>query len=301
MTISDIETFLVVYDSRSLNQASRELFISPQGLAKTIKRMEKELSVELFHRNNQGIVGTTEADLFYKKMRPLLDSYNEAVAEMRNLGLSNVLRVRFTSGILSFLSLDFLMEFGNAHPKVELLFDESSDSLIRQKLINHECDLAIMSGPIKDERISTSIFTRIPIVAVVNKNHPLAQKKALTFSDLEGEKLSLISHRSNTYRQFIRRLQASNVTPAVIYESDQLQFNHQRASQNNFIGQSFLSEANSFNYPDTVIRPFDDPSFTWNTYVCWPSDSPLNEVSMAFKNFVYTWLESMDKKQSTVF
>ena len=68
MTISDIETFLVVYDSRSLNQASRELFISPQGLAKTIKRMEKELSVELFHRKNQGIVGTTEADLFYKKI-----------------------------------------------------------------------------------------------------------------------------------------------------------------------------------------------------------------------------------------
>ncbi|WP_026653640.1 LysR family transcriptional regulator [Butyrivibrio proteoclasticus] len=293
MTIGDIETFLVVYDSRSLSQASKELFISPQGLAKAIQRMEKELSVVLFKRNNQGIVATSEADLFYRRMRPLLDSYNDTVDEMQNLGLSSVLRVRFTSGILSFLSLDFLTSFNEQYPNVDLLFDESPDSLIKQKLLAHECDLAIMSGPIKDDRISTSIFERIPIVAVVNEANPLASKASLSFSDLEGEKLALISHRSNTYRQFVRRLQASGVKPAIIYESDQLQFNHQRASMNNCIGQSFLSEANSFNYPGTVIVPFDDPSFTWNTYVCWNSDSPLNEAAMAFKNFAYSWLEGM--------
>ena len=150
-----------------------------------------------------------------------------------------------------------------------------------------------MSGPIKDARISTSIFTRIPIVAVVNKNHPLASKKTLSFKDLDGEPLALVSHRSNTYRQFIARLNSAGVKPSAIYESDQLQFNHQRAQQNNCIGQSFLNQAYSFNYPDTVIIPFEDPSFTWNTYFCWLSDSPLNGIAMEFKSYAYDWLNEL--------
>ncbi len=291
MTISDIKSFLAVYDSKSLSQAAKDLFISPQGLAKTIQRMEKELSVTLFLRNTQGIVATSEADIFYIRMRPLIEEYNDALIEIQNIGISNLLRVKFTSGVLSYLSLDFLGCYNAEHPGTELLFDESPDGLIRKKLLREECDLAVMSGPIRDDRISTSLFTRIPIMAVVNKYHPLAKKKTLTFKDLDGEKLSLMSHRSNTYRQFIRRLQAADAKPSVIYESDQLQYNHQRAQLNNCIGQTFLSEANSFNYPDTVIIPFEDPSFTWNTYFCWLSDSPLNETATEFKRFTYNWLE----------
>ncbi|MCR5557972.1 MAG: LysR family transcriptional regulator, partial [Butyrivibrio sp.] len=199
MTISDLKAFLVVYDSKSLNQASKELFISPQGLTKTIQRMEKELSVELFFRTPHGISATSEANLFYSKIRPLIDTYNEVLTEIQNIGTSNLLRVKFTSGMLSYLSLDFITSYSKIHSDVELLIDESHDSVIKKKLLNHECDLAVMSGPIKDSRISTSIFTRIPIVAVVNKNHPLATKKTLSFKDLDGEALALVSHRSNTY------------------------------------------------------------------------------------------------------
>nr|MCR5755472.1 LysR family transcriptional regulator [Acetatifactor sp.] len=279
------------------NQASKDLFISPQGLTKTIQRIEKELSTTLFVRNTQGISPTPEADLFYLRMRPLVDSYCETLLDLQKVNFSHLLRVKLTSGILSYLSLDFLESYQSGHKDVELIIDECPDSLIHDKLLAHECDLAIMSGPIKDERVSTSIFTRIPIVAVVNKKHALASKTALTFKDLEGEKLALISHRSNTYRQFMRRLSAANVCPSAIYEAEQLQYNHQRAQLNNCIGQSFLCEAHNFNFPDTVIVPFEDPSFTWNSYFCWLSDTPLNDIAMEFKTFTYEWLKSRTNSQ----
>ncbi len=289
MNISDIKAFLTVYENKSFNQAAKELFISPQGLTKTIQRIEKELSTFLFIRNAHGIIATPEADLFYLRMHSLIDSYSETLLDLQKVNFSHLLRVKLTPGILSYLSLNFLESYKDSHDNVELIIDECSDTITHKKLLAKECDLAIMSGPIKDDRISTSIFSRIPIVAVVNKNHPLANRSALTFNDLNGEKLALMSHRSNTYKQFIRRLSSANAQPSVIYEADQLQHNHQRAQENNCIGQSFLSEVSFFNFPDTVIIPFDDPSFTWNTYFCWRSDSPLNDIAMEFKRYAYEW------------
>ena len=289
MNTNDIITFLTVYESKSINYAANELYISPQGLTKIIKRIENELGTTLFLRSSQGISATPEAKLFYSRMKLLISEYKSVLYDIHEIGHKHLLRTCFTSGILSYLTLDYMEEYTNQHPDIELLFEESPDAIIQAKILSKECDIGIMSGPIHDERLSSSLFTQIPMLAVVAKEHPLAAKEKLTFSDLDGQKLALITHRSKTHAQFLRRLASVNATPSAIYEAEQLLYTHKYAAYNGCVGQTYLSECYLFNFPNTVIIPFEDPSFTWNSYFVWSATLPLNEVTREFVRFTYDW------------
>lgn len=43
MDTKDLRCFRLVYEERSINQAARHLFITPQGLSRIISRLEEEL------------------------------------------------------------------------------------------------------------------------------------------------------------------------------------------------------------------------------------------------------------------
>lgn len=70
---------------KSLNKAARSLYITPQGLGKTIDRLEEELHVKLFERSAHGIVPTAGADYFYSRSRELMQTLQEITMEMNRL------------------------------------------------------------------------------------------------------------------------------------------------------------------------------------------------------------------------
>ena len=52
MDTKDLRSFRLVYEERSINQAARHLFISPQGLSRVIQKLEEELHNKLFEEFN---------------------------------------------------------------------------------------------------------------------------------------------------------------------------------------------------------------------------------------------------------
>ena len=65
MNMGDIEVFIAVYEEGSIARAANRLYISPQGLSKSIARIESGLGFLLFHRSAQGMVPTRYARLLY--------------------------------------------------------------------------------------------------------------------------------------------------------------------------------------------------------------------------------------------
>lgn len=61
MNQRQLSYFLEVYKQRSISTAAQSLFISPQGLSKTILALENELGVKLFTRSKNQMLPTKEA------------------------------------------------------------------------------------------------------------------------------------------------------------------------------------------------------------------------------------------------
>ncbi len=55
MDFKTLEYYRKIYEKRSIRQAAAELYISPQGLSRTLYALEEELQVRLFERSVKGL------------------------------------------------------------------------------------------------------------------------------------------------------------------------------------------------------------------------------------------------------
>ena len=292
MNTNDISVFIKVYESKSFSQAAKSLFISPQGVVKIIHRLEESLDVTLFTRSHQGVIPTDKADYLYIEMKPLIDKFDIITQNLSDTPpIRKTIRLYATCGIMTVLSLDFIDAFNEIYPDYELEVMECEDETIHRALSTDQADIGIMSSPILDNTLESVFILKIKQQIVINKDHPLAKKNSLSFNDFNGEKLSLMSRNSRTYCAFIEQLKANNVEPLAIYEAAQLETNHLRASVNNCLGLTFEGFSDYFCFENTTILPFEDDSFTWDTYFVWKADSPHAKFLQEFIDFAIEWNE----------
>lgn len=125
MDIKDLKSFQTVYETRSINQAAKKLYITPQGLGSTIKALEKELDVVLFERDKQGAKPTACADLLYKRSYALIEQFTEIKNEMDQLKNQEVrLRIGCACGAFNVLPFEHIQEFMKANEQIQIELSE---------------------------------------------------------------------------------------------------------------------------------------------------------------------------------
>ena len=65
MDLRQIQYFIQLFEDRNITQASRNMFISQQGLSKSIANLEDELGFPLFVRQPKGVIPTERAIYLY--------------------------------------------------------------------------------------------------------------------------------------------------------------------------------------------------------------------------------------------
>ena len=84
MTLQQLLYSVKIAETKSMNKAAAELYISQPALSSAIHELEEELNIEIFIRNPKGVIVTTEGENFL--------SYARQIVEM-----SNMLRDRFST------------------------------------------------------------------------------------------------------------------------------------------------------------------------------------------------------------
>ena len=151
--------FYITAQSKTILEASEKLYISQPAVSKSIRNLEKALSIQLLYRSKNGIELTPEG----KEVFNYLDKcYNYLVAgekileDKKNLKVGN-LTIGVPSHIASFYLLDYIKKFTGKHPNIKVRLVSSSTKNLINNLYNHQLDLIIDTPPIditqKDMRI----------------------------------------------------------------------------------------------------------------------------------------------------
>ena len=80
-----LETFVKVAECGSFTKAAEDLFVTPTAVMKQINALEKELSVTLFDRTNQGLRITKAGESFLQDARYILEYTERAVQKAREI------------------------------------------------------------------------------------------------------------------------------------------------------------------------------------------------------------------------
>ncbi|KJK02306.1 LysR family transcriptional regulator [Burkholderiaceae bacterium 26] len=185
MTFTQLEIFAVVAELRSFTAAGQRLAISQSAVSHALKQLETEWGVTLLSRGPAGIQVTDAGKSVLLRVRELLgisEAIRQEVAAMRGLN-RGVLRIGSfgTSSSLQLLP-KILKQFTQRYPEIDVFVDEGEDEEVSQWLLERRVDAGFVVLP--DERFDTVPLVEDQFVALIPAGHPLANKRALSLSDV---------------------------------------------------------------------------------------------------------------------
>ena len=175
----------------TISAAAEELHLSQPALSRSIRRLERELGQELFDRthnsatlNDAGRLAVDHARNLLRDERMMLDAFADLARRQRTLLVGTVA----PAPVWRLTALTVERFPGTLLNPVTLTEDE-----VERRLMNRSVDLAITLRPmILPTMRSTQIMVE-DLCAFLPANHPLAKRASISFADLDGESLLVLS------------------------------------------------------------------------------------------------------------
>ncbi|WP_334075063.1 MULTISPECIES: LysR family transcriptional regulator [Paenibacillus] len=232
MNTEALEYFIKVYEKKSVTAAAKDLYITPQGISKTIRQLELELEAELFYRGPRGMEATQAGELLHaraKHIHYLIEDIKKEISIIS--GRKGLLNVLITYSITSVLPVDLLYRFSKDHPDIQIKLKEYPDDYPISKMFEEEVDVGLVIGTAEVEECEFERLAGGEVVVVVSKEHPLARQNEISILELANEELVTKSAGQGKESGFIEKCLEYGFTPKVVHEFGNLISAHRLCEQ----------------------------------------------------------------------
>ncbi len=209
MTINNIRIFLEVYNTLSITQTAKNLYITQPAVSRAIKNLETEYGICLFERIGKKLFPTEDGIIFYKKTYKIVAEINDLHQSFSHNEHKKTIRIGAAIMIGNFLIPQITKAFELNYPDIEIKVIIASASVLTSMLQKNELDLALIEDDNLDNSFRYISFYEDVMVPIVAMNHPLTQKKAVTLKDLCKYPFLMREPNSST-RIYVDKILASN-------------------------------------------------------------------------------------------
>ncbi len=196
MNLSHLEYAVEIAKTGSINKAAENLYIGQPNLSRAIKELEASLGITIFSRSAKGMVPTPQGEEFLYYARNVL-SQVEIMGNLYKNGDSKIERFSISVPRASYIShafTEFSKKIGKER-KVEMFYKETNALRAVKNILEHDYHLGIVRFACKNNFNFKKMFeekglnfepiTEFVYKLVMSKEHPLANRDNITFSDLE--------------------------------------------------------------------------------------------------------------------
>lgn len=203
MNLNHLRNFLEVTKRESLSEAARALGVSQPAISNQIKRLERELGMELLIRGERGVVSLTAAgEVFRAFAERAMTAYEEMMQRLSHLKeeASGELVIAASTTPGEFILPQLLTDFRARYPRVEAKVTIADTRDVVEKVLARECDMGFIGAPIERPRLILVPLIKDEIVLAVYPDHPFAGREAIRLEELRGQRLILREEGSGTRR-----------------------------------------------------------------------------------------------------
>ena len=188
LEIRVLRYFLAVAQEGSVTRAARALHLTQPTLSRQIRELEEELGQTLFSRGGRELSLTREGLLLRQRAEEIVGLAEITEKEFRSLGektVSGDLSLGCgESKALSFVT-DALKVLQDEHPLIISHFFSGNGEIVMDRLDKGLLDFAVLMGAENTERYySLPLPNHDTWGLLMDKDDPMAQKKAITAEDL---------------------------------------------------------------------------------------------------------------------
>ncbi len=210
--------FLAVVETGSFTKAAIACLITQPTLSAGIKRLEEQMGVPLFVRNNKRVFLTTAGARFLPRAKAILHEVNMASAEIAQSEQAHVLRLGVLQTLPAALVAWLLAGFSAAHPGIRFDLYDGSEQELLNRLDERGLDYALSIRRVDDDT-SQPLFEegyKLALPAI----HPLAGETIIRGEDLANESM-IVRSRCEVLSETSRHFTDRNVRPPLVYRTPQ--------------------------------------------------------------------------------
>lgn len=218
MTFEQLDYFIASVESETFFDAAESMHTTQSTLSKQIKKLEKELGVELWDRSRRRAELTAAGKAFYKEALKLSRQYHETCQKMKRF--QTIIRQELRIGTLPFLAQYHLTErirqFIQVHPEITLTLSEVEEEDLLTGLFQDTFDLIIA----RETMINKKLYFFLSIAedtlsAILPSDHPLANRSVLTLKDLRSERFILMHPYTSIYQLCQKLFETASIQPDI--------------------------------------------------------------------------------------
>ncbi len=221
MNLHLLRIFHTVGEHASFSRAAEHLGISQPAVSKALRELEDQLDVVLIERGAR-IVSLTEAG-------QVLFEYAGGIFAMERAALealqaySNLERGRLRIGasmtVAGYWLPGYVADFAQAHPGITLSLTSANTQTVADRLLACEVDIALVEGPVEDERIESRPWRDETLLIVAPPDSALAKAGTVSAADLSALTWVVREHGSGTREVMNRWLDKLGIVPARTIEA----------------------------------------------------------------------------------
>lgn len=196
----ELITFITVADQGSFLKAAQELYTTPASVMNQMNKLERLIGAKLIERTNQGTHLTAAGQSIYQDAKQMIEFADAAVKKARQLAASEENVIRIGTSIMRPCKrlIDLWSEIDDGRLPFQLRivpFDDAPaglDTVLSELGGQIDCFVGPCDSIAWQKQQSILPLGKLPCRVAVPRKHPLAKKKSLCWSDLDGETFLLI-------------------------------------------------------------------------------------------------------------
>jgi aminoethylphosphonate catabolism LysR family transcriptional regulator len=186
MIYTQIRAFDAVAREGSFSRAATVLGLTQPAVTIQVKALEERHGLKLFHRQGRKVRLTEAGERLFAVSRQLAgleERIEEALAGSQELE-GGTLRLAVDG---PHIVMGLFARFLDRHPSVRLSVAMGNTRYVRQELLEHRVDLAILPRINDHPQVDAMPLWHHRAVLIVANTHPWARRKSIGIRELEGE------------------------------------------------------------------------------------------------------------------
>jgi len=195
VNLRDLRYLVAVADERHFGRAAEACFVSQPTLSTQIRKLERDLGVELIERNPRHVTLTAVGEQVVERARAIIREADAIVDDARQAQdpAAGSLRIGVFPTLAPYLLPRVVPDLRRRFPALELLLVEEKTEVLHQGLRDGTLDVAVLARPVEDDSLHEEPLFGERFVLAVPSDHPLATQEGPVSTDvLAGEELLLL-------------------------------------------------------------------------------------------------------------
>lgn len=198
MLFRQMKYFISVVECNSFTEAAEQCYISQSAISQQIRSLEKELGVELIHRENRRFTLTPAGEYFYEQSKGILNEVEDIRRETFRIGKDKEMELKI--GYLRCYSGQELhqavAEFSRLYPEVSIHIVNGTHEELYDLLRFGGADLVLTDQRRAfSDKYANFQLLKCGCYAELSVRSPLAEQESVTMEELKRQACILISSR----------------------------------------------------------------------------------------------------------